>query len=137
MEFGLTNAAVYALMADPQLQLQAGRSGISYLLEKIHRIALAGRLRVSEARAVDLVHAAGLGTVLALLERPAPERDLELSAIAREAVVAAITTKAPVIKANKASSAAITLRAGLAELTALTAGERDLLGEWLVRIERQ
>lgn len=135
IDFGLAHPAIYALMADPSLQLQAARSGTEHLKQKVHRIALAGRLRVSEVRAVDLVHAAGLGTVLALLERPEAERDLELSVIAREAVVAAITTKTNVVKANKVSTAATALRAGLAELTELTPRERDLLGEWLARIE--
>lgn len=136
VDFGLAHPAIYALMADPSLKLPAARAGIEYLQQKIHRIALAGRLRISEARAVDLVHAAGLGTVLALLERPATERDPELAVLAREAVVAAITTKAVVVKVNPASAAATALRAGLADLTALTPGERELLGEWLGRIER-
>lgn len=132
--FGLANPAVYALMADPSLRLDAGKDGMKHLEQRIHRIALAGRLRVSEARAVALVHAAGLGTVLALLERPEAERDPELSATAREAVITAIATKAPGAKLNKVATAAITLRAGLAELDALTPRERDLLDEWLSRI---
>lgn len=132
--FGLANPAVYALMADPSLHLLAGKDGVTYLEQRIHRIALAGWLRLPEARAVDLVHAAGLGTVLALLERPEAERDLELSVTAREAVIAAITVNAPVVKANKVAAAAISLRAGLAELTQLTPRERDLLDEWLRRI---
>lgn len=132
--FGLANPAVYALMADPSLQLAAGKEGLHYLAQRIHRIALAGKLRVSEARAADLVHAAGLGTVLALLERPAAERDPGLSETAREAVIAAIATKTPVIQANRVATAAIALRAGLPELTALSPRERDLLDEWLSRI---
>lgn len=136
VDFGLAHPAIYALMADPSLQLPAARAGIEYLRQKIHRIALASRLRIPEARAVDLVHAAGLGTVLALLERPAAARDPELSPLAREAVVAAITTRAVVSKVNPASAAATALRAGIADLTALTPGERVLLGEWLARIER-
>jgi AcrR family transcriptional regulator len=136
VEFGLANPAVYALMADPSLQLTAGRDGIKYLEQRIHRIALAGRLRVSEVRAVELVHAAGLGTVLALLDRPAAERDLTLAADARDAVIAAITT-APAAKTNKISTVAIALRAGLAEVTELTPRERDLLDEWLARIAKR
>ena len=134
VEFGLANPAVYALMADPSLQLTAGRAGVKILEDKLHRIARAGRLRVSEARAVALVHAAGLGTVLALLDQPAAERDLTLATDAREAVIAAIVTRAPVLKANKPHAAAIALRAGLAELHELSPRERDLLDEWLARI---
>jgi len=133
VEFGLANPAVYALMADPSLQLTAGRDGIRYLEQRVHRIALAGRLRVSEVRAVELVHAVGLGTVLALIDRPEAARDLTLAADARDAVIAAITT-APAAKANKVKAVAIALRAGLPELTELTPRERDLLDEWLARI---
>ena len=134
VEFGLANPAVYALMADPSLKLLASKQGAQYLERHIHRIALAGRLRLREARAVDLVHAAGLGTVLALLERPEGERDLELAVTAREAVIAAITLKPPPVKVYKVATAAIALRARLAEITQLTRGERDLLDEWLLRI---
>ena len=91
---------------------------------------------MSEVRAVELVHAVGLGTVLGLLERPAAERDLALAADARDAVIAAITT-APAAKANKISTVAIALRAGLSELTELTPRERDLLDEWLARIAKR
>lgn len=49
----------------------AAKAGAQYLEQRIHRIALTGRLGVSEARSVELVHGVGLGTVLALLERPA------------------------------------------------------------------
>lgn len=132
--FGLAHPAVYALMADPSLQLPAGREGLAYLERHIERIAVAGRLRVPAPRAVALVHAAGLGTVLALLERPAADRDPELSVTAREAVIAAITTRAPVVKANRVATAAIALRAGLAGLTQLSAPERALLDEWLRRL---
>lgn len=146
--FGLANPALYALMADPDLELTAGRAGIEVLEASVHRIALAGRLAVPEARAVELVHAAGLGTVLALLQRSDPRPDDELSATAREAVIAAITTPAgprpprakPARRSRRAASspshvaAAITLRAGLAALTELTPRERDLLDEWLARI---
>ncbi len=139
IEFGLANPAVYALMSDPSLHLTAAKAGAQYLEQRIHRIALAGRLRVSEARAVELVHAVGLGTVLALLERPAAERDLGLGLAidARDALVAAITTNASAPKANKVHTAAIALRAGLADLTELSPRERDLLDEWLARIAKR
>jgi AcrR family transcriptional regulator len=137
IEFGLANPAVYALMSDPSLHLTAAKRGAQYLEQRIHGIALAGRLRVSEARAVELVHAVGLGTVLALLERPEAERDLALAADARDALVAAITTNAQAPKANRVSTAAIALRAGLAELTELSPRERDLLDEWRARIAKR
>jgi AcrR family transcriptional regulator len=134
VEFGLANPAVYALMSDPSLRLDAGKEGVKYLVAKIHRIALAGRLRVAEARAVALTHAMGVGTVLSLLEIPEAERDSGVATDAREAVIAAITTKSPVLKGNKTRTAAITLRAGLTELIELSDAERRLLDEWLARV---
>lgn len=130
VDFGLANPAVYALMSDPSLQLTAARDGMTYLAARIHRIALAGRLRVPEPLAVDLVHAAGLGTVLALLDRP---RDRSLSTTAREAVIAAITHQ-PSPKPDRVAAAAIALRAHLPDLAELSPPERALLDEWLARL---
>lgn len=75
-----------------------------------HRIAEAGRLRVSEERAAQLVHAAGTGTTLTLIAQPEDRRDLGLSAAAREAVIAAITTDAPAGDAGPVSAAVRTSR---------------------------
>jgi hypothetical protein len=100
----------------------------------IRRIAEAGRLRVGEERAARLVHAAGCGTTLTLIAMPEDCRDPALSGTAREAVIAAITTDAPVPAAPGPARAAIALRALLPQTPALTAPERSLLREWLDRI---
>ena len=42
---------------------------------RVHRVAAAGRLRVTERRAVELIHAAGTGAVLTLLSVPPADRD--------------------------------------------------------------
>ncbi|WAS91775.1 TetR/AcrR family transcriptional regulator [Nannocystis punicea] len=132
--FGLANPAIYTLMADPALRLTAGDEGRQVLAQSIRRIAAAGRLRVREPHAAELVHAAGLGTVLALLERRPEDRDLDLSASAREAVIAAITTGTPVVQAPTPAAAAIALRAVLDDAAPLSQAERALLGEWLGRL---
>lgn len=134
--FGLANPAVYTLMSDPALQLTAGREGRRVLARHIHRVATAGRLRVPEERAVDLMHAAGLGTILTLLETPAGQRDLGVSTAARDAVIRAITFEQPVLASPTPATAAIALRAVLPDATALSAGERALLDEWLARLAR-
>ena len=134
--FGLDNPAIYTLIADPSLRLTAGAEGRKVLAQLIHRIAAAGRLRINEDRAAHLVHAAGLGTVLTLLEKPPGERDLALSDAAREAVIAAITTSAPNVHAPGPAGAAIALRAVLAETTELSPRERDLLDDWLARLAK-
>ena len=100
--------------------------------ETIHQIALAGRLRVTEKQAVELVYAASTGAVLALLAMPEEHSDLRLAQDACEAVIAAITNDAPT--PNKPGAAAITLKAALPEVKSLTDGERLLLTELLDRI---
>lgn len=127
--FGLANPAIYALMVDPSLALPSARAGLVHLASRVHRVALAGRLRVAEAQAVSMIHAAGQGCVLSLLEAP----DASLSEAMRESVIAAITSRAAAAKPS-AKSAAIALRAALPDLDALSAGERTLLDEWLARL---
>ena len=138
VEFGLANPAVYALISEPRPETSprpaAVTAGAAVLAAHIRRIAEAGRLRVSEERAVNLVHAVGNGTTLALIATPADRRDPALSAMAREAVIAAITTDTPAATSPGPAGAAIALRATLPQTTALTESERGLMQEWLDRI---
>jgi AcrR family transcriptional regulator len=135
--FGLTNPALYSLMYGeprPGASPPAAIAAVEVLAGKIRRIAEAGRLRVSEERAVHLVHAAGCGTTLTLIALPEDRRDPALSDMAREAVIAAITTDAPAPTTPGPVSAATALRAVLPQTSALTAHEQALLREWLDRI---
>ena len=100
----------------------------------IHRIAVAGRLRVSEALAAHLIQASGRGTVLTLLGIPPDRRDPAFAPAAREALIAAIVTGAPGLEVSGPASAAVALRAVLPEATVLSEAERRLLGEWLDRL---
>jgi AcrR family transcriptional regulator len=137
VEFGLAHPALYSLMyGDPRpgLRSPAAETARKTLEKHIQRIAIAGRLRVDEARAADLVHAAGCGTVFTLLAMPADGRDGGLSRDARESVITAITTDAAAVKAPGLEGAAIALRAALPDAKTLTQGERHLLEEWLERI---
>jgi hypothetical protein len=68
------------------------------------------------------VHASGCGTVLTLLVMPDDRRDCGMSAAAREAVLAAITTATPALERPSPASAAIALRAALPDATTLTRG---------------
>ncbi|CNF93934.1 TetR family transcriptional regulator [Mycobacterium tuberculosis] len=136
LQFGLANPALYMLMCEPRpgSRPPAAAAGIEILSARVHRIAEAGRLRVGEERAVQLVHAAGSGTTIALIAMPEAARDLQLSVMAREAVIAAITTDAPAHSAPGPVGAAVALRAVLPRATALTEPERGLMREWLDRI---
>jgi hypothetical protein len=133
--FGLANPELFRLMHTalraPDGPAPAADAGV--LRARVHRIAEAGRLRVTERRAVGLLGAVGTGVVLTLIDQPADERDETLADTAWESVCAAILTGEPAAVAGPAA-AAVTLHAALPGLTALTAAERSLLGEWLDRI---
>ncbi len=135
--FGLANGALFALLADPgrDARSPAAAAGMAILEGRVHRVALAGRLKVSEPRAVDMIHAAGTGVVLTLLAMPPEHRDLELAKSVYNAVKQAIITDAATGSDNDATTtAAVTLRAGLSELPDLSGAERALFAEWLDRL---
>ena len=136
--FGLAHPAIYTLIYGdprPDAMSRAAAVGYQFLEAHIHRLAVAGHLRFGEARAAELVHASGCGTVLTLLSMPAERRDLALSKIAREAVIATITTRDSILETSGVAAAAIALRAALADASPLLSdGERHVMGEWLDRI---
>jgi hypothetical protein len=69
--FGLANPAIYSLMYGaqrPGASAPAAAAAAAVLAGHIRRIAEAGRLRVSEERAAQFVHAVGCG-----MTRTAPE----------------------------------------------------------------
>jgi AcrR family transcriptional regulator len=135
--FGLANPALFALMSgDPQAGTPspASAAGHEVLLRRVRRIALAGRLRVSEGRAVALIASACVGTVLTLLRQAEPERDAGLSVAAREAIMTAIATDVSAPTELKVNGLAAALRASLPCAEGLTHGERLLLQELLDRL---
>ncbi|WP_267880710.1 TetR/AcrR family transcriptional regulator [Streptomyces sp. SPB78] len=71
VDFGLAHPALYSLMyADPGTAPPASpalTAAEEHLTRRIRRLAAAGRLRVGERLATDLVHASGRGTVLTVL----------------------------------------------------------------------
>ncbi len=137
VEFGLSYPAIYLLMyADPRPGVKSPAAEASYriLKEHIRRVAVAGRLGLSEERAADLFHAAGCGTVLTLLAMAEDRRDMSLSETARRVAVAAITTGSPAFESSGPAAAAVALRAVLPDAVSLSEGERTLLTEWLNRL---
>ncbi len=96
-------------------------------------MAAAGLLGVSEPRAVALVHAAGTGAVLALLQQPISDRDAALADAMLEAVLGAILTASPAPPASDIAALAIAFRTAIPGLSTLTDGERVLLTEWIGR----
>ncbi|WP_233158330.1 TetR/AcrR family transcriptional regulator [Actinokineospora bangkokensis] len=138
--FGLANPALYSLIYGeprPGAANPAAEAAARVLAGQVRRIAEAGRLRVSEEHAAHLVHSAGCGMTLTQIGLPEDRRDTTLSHLAREAVIAAITTDATPTAAPGAAGAAITLRAALPGTDALTPREGALMVEWLDRIAHQ
>jgi AcrR family transcriptional regulator len=135
--FGLANPELFRLM-HTALRRPGGRvaaaTGEEVLQARVHRVAEAGRLRVTERRAVDLIRAAGTGVVFTLIDQAGDERDNTLADTAWESVCATILVEASSAAVTSPAAAAVTLRAALPGLTALTAAERALLGDWLDRI---
>ncbi|MFF5176189.1 TetR/AcrR family transcriptional regulator [Micromonospora sp. NPDC000089] len=133
--FGLANPALFALLADPGrgTRSPAVAAGLEVLRARVRRVAVAGRLRVTERRAVELIHAAGTGAVLTLLAAPPDERAPGLADAMYEAVTRSILTDAPTLTAGTATAAAVAFRAVVSDLPSLTDAERALLSEWLDR----
>jgi AcrR family transcriptional regulator len=135
--FGLANPELFRLMYTA-LRTAEGRAiaatGTGVLQARVHRVAEAGRLRVTERRAVELIHAAGTGVVFTLIDQAEDERDDALPDTAWQSVCATILTGQDTAVGTGPVTAAVTLRAALPDLTALTPAERTLLGDWLDRI---
>ncbi len=135
--FGLANPELFRLMhtvlSTPDGQAAAA-AGAGILRARVHRVAAAGRLRVTERRAIELITSAGTGVVFTLIDQPEDERDPGLAGTAWAAVCAAILVGDRADAVASPAAAAVTLRAALPGLGSLTGAERVLLGEWLDRI---
>ena len=134
-EFGLANPELYALLSAPgrAAPSPASAAGLDVLRARVRRLAEAGLLRVDEQRAVELIHAAGTGTVLTLLAAPPEARDRGLSPAMLEAVLAAVLGEAPSGRGDGLSALAVTFATVVPELPALSDAERALLSEWVGR----
>ncbi|MFD7686948.1 TetR/AcrR family transcriptional regulator [Streptomyces sp. NPDC059781] len=133
--FGLAHPYVYALLLDPARarDTPAQVKGVLVLAERVRRIAAAGRLRVSEERAVNLIRAAGVGTVHTLLTLPPEQRDPHLADAAFDAVTRAVLVDEPAVPARDPAAVVAAFRTLLPELPGLSKAEAALLDEWLRR----
>jgi AcrR family transcriptional regulator len=144
LEFGLANPHLYAILNDPRRgePSPATLEGIQVLRERVHRVAAAGRLRVEEERAVEMIHAAGSGTLLALLEQSPGSRDIGLADAMFDAVSARILTDAPSDGTSDGTSdhdelaLLVTFAAAAPTLEGLSDAEAGLLSEWIARAIR-
>jgi AcrR family transcriptional regulator len=136
IDFGVANPALFRLFSDPErvLRSPAAQSGRRVLESRVHRLAESGRLRVSEPHAVDLIQAAGIGTIQTLLATPPERRDAGLAEGMFEAVLRQILVDAPGGTGNGPTATAVAFRAITSQLEMLTEAERRLLADWLDRV---
>jgi AcrR family transcriptional regulator len=141
--FGLAHPDCYILayVQDRPGKMPAlARESIEILHGLIARLGDQGLLKMSVKRAVEYVHAAAVGHVLAQIRVPPEDRDPDLCVITRENSIAAIATagsRDPV--PADLPGRAVALREALRSNTngALTAGEKAMLAEWLDRLADQ
>lgn len=135
--FGLANPGLFAIISGephPDRASPAVGAGIEILRKRVRNIALAGRLRTSEQRALELLQSMGTGTILTLLGTPEDQRDAGLSQAARETLISAIVSDSVVKAPAGPAGAAAALNACLDQTSSLSSGERHLLAELLDRI---
>lgn len=135
MGFSLSNPPLFRLLSDPDrvANSPAARSGKAVLEARIHRVAVAGRLKVPERRAVELFQAAGVGAITTVLATPPDERDPGLTDAVLEGVLAQIITDTPTPATSGPLPTTIAFRAIAPTLPGLSTTERQLLTEWLDR----
>jgi len=135
ISFGLANPYVYRLLLDPAraCDTPAQAKGALILAERVHRIAAAGRLRVSEERAINLIRAAGVGTVHTLLTLPPGQSDPHLADAAFDAIARAIFTDESAVSTQDPAAVVAAFRRLLPELPGFSRAEAALLDEWLQR----
>ncbi|MFG2356976.1 TetR/AcrR family transcriptional regulator [Streptomyces sp. NPDC048521] len=152
IRFGLEHPAYYSLVygqVRPGHMPQAGRRAAAGLRHMITRVAAAGRLRMSVERATEVMHSAGVGTILTLMSRPEGVHDPRAADTAREMVIntltlppaksddgADVTPRAAVVSRAAVASSAMALLAALGQegTGALSPAELSLLCEWLNRL---
>lgn len=143
VRFGLDNPAHYVLMYAPGASRAGGEAAArarEILRGLVGRVAEAGRLAVDAETAAEMIHTAGVGVVLGLIERG--EDDPRLSEAVREAVLAAVVTDAAPTPAEGAGDAGVSAHANALRVLlsrgggdgVLTPGEAALVDELLVRL---
>ena len=135
IDFGLSNPDLFQLLSDPTRvqNSPAALSGRKILEARVHRVAVAGKLRVSEERATGLIQAAGSGVIQTLLAMPGEDRDRGLADAMYEAVFAQILIDTPERAEVGSLPTTVAFRAIAPELQMLTSAERHILIEWLDR----
>jgi AcrR family transcriptional regulator len=137
VEFGLNEPELFLLIyGEPHSEAMAAavEGGAQRMYARIRRVAAAGRLRVEESLAANILQATARGAVLQWLDQPEDQRHPGFIAAIREATISAVTTETAILPEAGLTSAARTLKANLPGQTRLTPAEQHLLIDWLDRL---
>jgi AcrR family transcriptional regulator len=145
VQFGLDKTHLYLVLFGnirPESRPAVVADAEALMEEMLNKAAVAGQLNVPPREAARSILAANVGVTLMLITEKAPERNLELSAMTRDAMIFAVSTeqarqagpedsgKSPVVVAAIALNAA--LQASHSDQ--LSSSELKLFLEWLHRI---
>jgi AcrR family transcriptional regulator len=143
IQFGLENPNFYVRIygrSVPEQPCGVVSEVEAMILSALEPAAAAGRLRVAPDRAARQILAASTGVVLTLISQPAAERDDDLSAAVRDAIMASVTTRfaddgGERTEPRSLASTAIALNEGLRQApSSLSPTELALLRDWLGRL---
>jgi AcrR family transcriptional regulator len=141
VDFGLRHPAFYLLMFGtdrPGHRPPAAAEVHDLLLKFLGNVADAGRLRIPPPLAADLCAAAVTGVTLSLIGTPAEQREPQLSARMRDALIDALVTGPQPPGDTALPSRALALDAALAAADPATVPlrptEAALLHDWLNRL---
>lgn len=145
VQFGLKQPELYLVMFGnirPESRPAIVADAEALMEDMLNKAAAAGQLNVPPKEAARSVLAANVGVTLMLITEKAPERNLELSAMTRDAMIFAISTEqartSGHVNTGKSSVivAAIALNAALqaSHSDQLSSSELKLFLEWLHRI---
>ena len=145
VQFGLNQPELYLVMFGnirPESRPAIVADAEVLMEEMLNKAAVAGQLNVPPREAARSILAANVGVTLMLIAEKAPERNLELSAMTRDAMIFAVSTEQArndrPEDAGKSSVvvAAIALNAALqaSHSDQLSSSELKLFLEWLHRI---
>jgi AcrR family transcriptional regulator len=145
VQFGLKQPELYLVMFGnirPESRPAIVADAEALMEELLNKAAVAGQLNVPPREAARSILAANVGVTLMLIAEKAPERNLELSAMTRDAMIFAVSTEQARNNGTDDSGRSSVVVAAIALNAALQASHSDQLSsselklflEWLHRI---
>ena len=145
VQFGLNQPELYLVMFGnirPESRPAIVADAEALMEEMLNKAAVAGQLNVPPKEAARSVLAANVGVTLMLITEKAPERNLELSAMTRDAMIFAVSTEQARDSSPEDTGKSSVVVAAIALNAALQASNSDQLSsselklflEWLHRI---